>query len=505
MPPEPPLITPLEPWQTAWPVGLALLLLLWGLWGLRREVRPDPWTWGVLGLALIVRTVWIPIGDHRFDGHEAEYLDLLTGARELTRGGPLLVPAMQWTAWGLGKVTSWSGALTGLALGCGLLSIGAWTGTLARLTSPRVGHLAGLVLALWGNHAFWSSSAYNVIHPQALGAVALWGLAVLIRGGPPRAAGALAGGAAALAVAFRLELILLAPLGVAWLALHRPPRWRRWLPPLVVGAAVGAAALGLVLYPGEVPGSGERGLSWIANRGLFAYFGPFHSLPSWLLVLGLGAVAARRWPKTLVPLLLLAPLVHVVGATFDDYGFRHTLTALPVLAAAVGTLPFVMARAWPVAVGGVVLVLALHTQDVADRYYASEEDFAASLDPDLPEWTLDAVDHCALICEDGRVRPEAEQRSHFNLLDPAEAEALRAEQGCLFWLVGFQEHRWSSRAVRDRLLRIQHLYEFHPRAVVKDPDTDYVGLVVQVGSRRPGTAPPRAGSESSADGASGRR
>jgi hypothetical protein len=97
------------------------------------------------------------------------------------------------------------------------------------------------------------------------------------------------------------------------------------------------------------------------------------------------------------------------------------------------------------------------------------------------------------------------QRSHFNLLDPVETEALRAEKGCLFWLVGFQDHRWSSRAVRDRLLRIEHLYETEPRAVVKDPDTDYVGLVVQVGARRPGTAPATSGVQPSAEDAPGRQ
>lgn len=503
MPLEPPLVTPLDPWQTAWPVGLALLLALWGAWGLRRELRPSRGLWAVLAVALIVRVLWLPLGDHQFDGHEAEYLDLLRGDRELSRGGPLLVPAMQWTAWALGRIAPWPATLLGLAVGCSLLHIGAWTGLLSRLASARVGLVAGGVLALWGTHAFWSSSAYNVMHPQAAGAVALWALAVLIGGGPPRAAGALAGGAAALAVALRAELVLLAPLGVAWLVLYRPPRWRLWLPPLGVGAALGVAALGLMLYPGEVPGSGERGLSWIANRGLFAYFAPFSSPLLLALLLGGLAYGARSWPRLCLPLLVLVPLVHSVGATFDDYGFRHVLTALPALAAGLGALATARAG-WPViAAAGIALLLQTH--DVADRYYASEEDFGESLDSDLPEWSLDALDHCALICEDGRVLPEVRQRSHFNLLDPVETEDLRAEKGCLFWLVGFQDHRWSSRAVRDRLLRIEHLYETEPRAVVKDPDTDYVGLVVQVGARRPGTAPATSGVQPSAEDAPGRQ
>ncbi len=503
MPAEPPLIVPLEPWQTVWPVGLALLLTLYGAWGIRRQLRPDRWVGVVLVVALIVRVFWLPLEDHVFDGHEAEYLDLLRGERALTRGGPLLVPAMQWTAWGLGKIVGGAWGLLVLALGCSLLQVGAWVGLLSRLGSARVGRVAGLVLALWGTHAFWSSSAYNVIHPQAAGAVALWALAVLIGGGPPRAAGALAGGAAAVAVSFRAELVLLAPVGILWLALYRPPRWRLWLPPLLVGAALGGAALGLMLYPGEVPGSGDRGLSWAANRGLFSYFAPLSSAPLLLGVLGGLGLGARHWPRLCLPLLLLVPLVHIVGATFDDYGFRHVLTALPALAAGLGVLA--THRLGWAAVAVAVGALLVQTQDVAQRYYASEEAFAAALDPALPEWTLGDLESCTLICEDGRVLPEGEQLSHFNLLDPVEAETLREKKGCLYWVIGFQEHRWSSRAVRDRLLRLQHLYETEPLAVVKDPNTDYVGLVVQVGTRRLGTVNSPSGVVPSAADAPGRK
>ncbi len=502
MPAEPPLVAPLAPWLTVWPAALALVLALWGAWGLRREVKPDRSLWVLFAFALGVRCLWIPVGAHVFDGHEADYRDLFLGVRELTRGGTLLVPAMQWTAWGLGKLVPWSSALLALALGFGLLSIGAWVGVLSRLAGPRVGLVGGGVLALWGTHAFWSSSAYNVVHPQALGAVGLWALAVLVRGGPARAAGALAGGAAALAVSFRADLVLLAPVGLWWLLAYRPPQWREWLPPILVGSALGAASLGLMLFPGEVPGAGERGLSWLANRGLFAYFAPFSS-PLLLTVPAVGLwLGVRRWPQLFLPLVLLVLLVHGVGATFDDYGFRHVLTALPALAAGLGALASVRWGA-PVLVA-VVVLLGLHTADVADRYYAPEQDFAASLDSELPEWSLEALGHCALISEDGRVLPEDQQRSHFNLLDPWEAEALRDRHGCLFWLVGFQDYRWSSRSVRDRLLRVEHLYDTLPRAVVKDHDSDYVGLVVQVGPRRPGTFHPAPGVPKSADGAPGR-
>ncbi len=47
---------------------------------------------------------------------------------------------------------------------------------LLRTAGERPALLAGLLVALYGNHAFWSSSAYNVMLPHAL---LLVGLAAL--------------------------------------------------------------------------------------------------------------------------------------------------------------------------------------------------------------------------------------------------------------------------------------------------------------------------------------
>ena len=86
--------------------------------------------------------------------------------------------------------------------------------------------------------------------------------------------------------------------------------------------------------------------------------------------------------------------------------------------------------------------------------------------------------------EDPRIAADP-PRSHFNLLDAAEAEALRAEGGgCLWWLYGVQDHRLSSRAVRDRAIRTMLLYETKPVAVVIGPERGYVGLTMEIGNRR---------------------
>ncbi|MCB9762860.1 MAG: hypothetical protein H6739_23870 [Alphaproteobacteria bacterium] len=475
-------VAPLDPWMTAWPALPAAILALIGLWGLRRHVRPG---WGeaaVLAVALVVRVAWLPLELHEFDGHEAEYRDILTGVRPLSQGGTMLYPAMQWLYRGLGVIWPEPRLLLAFSVVAGLVAIGAVMGVAGRLADRRAALAAGLALALWGNHAFWSVSAYNVILPHAMSWVALWGLAVLFRGGPPGYAGLLAGGAAALAVATRVESALLAPIGLALLALYRPRGVLRWAPGLAAGAVLGAFAAYYVLYSGPPPGAEQRALAWSINQGLVVYFAPFDQPWTWPgLALGLG-LGLWRWPKLVAPMLALAVGSHLAFATFEDYGFRHLLNAEAALAVGLGALT-VSRVGWPF-LGISLVALTLHTADVADRFYASEERFAEALDPDLPVLSVDAVGDCALICEDFRVVPEDRQRSHFNLLDPAEAERMRAESGCIRWLVGVQDHRWSSRAVRDRALRLERLYSVTPRAVVKGGERGYVGLVLDIGARR---------------------
>jgi len=479
--PDAPFVTPPAPWTTVWPALPALIMALVGGWGLRRRAQPDRYLWAILGVALVVRVLWIPAWEHEYDGHEAEYLDLLLGQRELTRGGPMLYPAMQWLYRGLGLVAPHPIAPLALNVLAALAGVGAAAGLIGRLSTPQVGRAAALALALWGNLAFWATSAYNVTLPHTLGLFALWALAVWIRGDAPWAAGLLAGGAGALAVATRVEAWLLAPVGLALVILGRPRGAARALPGILLGAGLAAYASWLVLFPGTTPGAGQRALSFAINRLNFAYFAPFDSwwsAPIPLVGLGLGLA---RWPRLFAPMAIWVLTTHLVFASFDDYGFRHTLGALVGLAACLGALT--RAR-WgrPLAAAGAALLL-LHTHDVAGRYYADEDAFAASLDPALPRVGVEALADCALICEDGRIVPEAQQRSHFNLWDPAEAERLRAERGCLRWVFGVQDYRWSSRAVRDRALRLMALYETRPEAALTLEPGRPVGLVYAVGER----------------------
>lgn len=483
MTPELESLVVVAPWKTAWPGLLAGVLALAGAWGLRRELKPGTALLGILALALVMRVLVVPIGLHEYDGHEAEYLDLWMGRRALSQGGTMLYPAMQWLYAGLGRVVRHESGPLVVSLLASLVSIAALEGLVRRLVSQPAALVAAGAMALWSNHIFWSSSAYNVILPHAFSLVALWSLACWIRGAPSWASGLVAGGCAALAVATRLESILVAPLGLALVALYRPRGVLNALPGLLGGVVLGAFAAWYVLLPGQPPGAGQRALAFSMNAGLLDYFAPFDRPLAQALLLVAAVLSIRAVPRFAGAVALFAVGTHLASSTFDDYGFRHLLGAQAALAVLLGGLTRL--PRWP-AVGAVLVtggLLLVDTLDLRDRYYASEESFAASLPSDLPVWSLDQLGECTLICEDQRVVAEGEQLSHFNLLEPEEVARLRG-QGCIQWLVGVQDHRWSSRAVRDRALRLQSLYALESRAVVKDPDSGYVGWVVDVGERK---------------------
>ncbi len=477
-------VAPLAPWITAWPALPALLMVLVGLFLLRRELRPDLRLGGVLVVGLLVRVAWLPIWRHAYDGHEAEYLELWMGTRPLSQGGTLLYPAVQWLYRGLGTLMPHEAAPLALSVAAGLVSIAALYGLVKRLLGPDEALAAAGLLALWGNHAFWSSSAYNIILPHALSLGALWGLALLARRGHPLGAGLLAGGCAALAVATRVESVLVAPVGLVLLLAWRPQRGWLALPGLALGALFGGLAAWYVLFSGQTPGEESRALSFAMNLGLLDYLAPLDQPLVLALALVGSGLACWRAPRLALPLLLLLVGTHLASATFEDYGFRHLLTAQAAACVLVSVL--VRWRAgWP-ALALFAGALGFHTQDIAQRYYVSEEAWAEQLDPQLLRMQVEELPQCTLICEDFRVVPEDQQLSHFNLLDPAEAERLREAGGCLMWLQGLQDHRWSSRAVRDRALRIEHLYATRELAVVEG-ERGFVGLLVEVGERKPGT------------------
>lgn len=466
-----PLLTGALPWALASAMLLAAALRL-------RTLRPD-WTHAVvLALALVVSAAVMPLDRVGVEGHEAEYLEILLGQRGLDAGNAARMPAMQWLLWGLGRLGVGESGARAAALLAGGLACALWSATVARLGGRWVGLVAGLSLALWGNLAAWSSSIYNVVLPFFFVCLSLWALSLLLDGEDPLGAGLLAGAGAGLAVSLRLDSLWVAPAGVALILLSRPERWRRWLPGIALGAVMALGSALALRSSGALPGSGEWSNSFRLNRALFVYFEPFQRLwvlPAVLAGLFIGLRARWRW---VLPLALLPLWVHFAMAGFNDYGSRHLLAAGLSCTAALG-LCLRERWAWlPLAAAGLGLIGEL--VDTSGRFYASEEAFAARLDPELPEWTVGDLGDCALISEDARLAPEGQQLSHFNLWDPEELAGLQGEQGCVNWVMGVQDYRWSSLAVRDRALRVERLFELEPMAVVRDSEGGYLGLVLRV-------------------------
>lgn len=504
-------MSPWLSWACAW--GLPAVAALWTLaavsglliarWRAADRQRPDGRTLalgvGLAGIAALVRLLFVPaLLGHRFDGHEAEYLDIFLGQRPLEAGSTALYPAMQALWFALGHLLPRSGAsaiLFSVALGVG--AAGLLASALSRLATPRVGWVAGALLALHPAQAAWSGSAYNVIAPHLLLCLSLWAVATLVgEEAPPgrRALAWLAGGALALAMSCRLETAVgLAPL--AALALCRPGLARRLWPPLVLGALVGVGATSPLLA-GGVPGEGEQLLAFTMNVLWPAPLGRLGSAPG-LVLLAVGATLAWiRWPRPSLALFAGSLLAHLALASFDDLGERHLLVLLPAItwALAAGGLSFGWRSA---AVPGLaVLLLAGELVDLRGRYEGSESSFAAMLDRPpyqaLPRFFVHHVPapgrspvdpSCGFVSEDPRIAAPP-LSSHFNLWSPEEAERLRGPEGCLHWCLDAADWRWSSRAVRDRALRVSHLFALEPVAVVEEPSSGYACLVMEVGPRR---------------------
>lgn len=484
------------PMETVWPVGVVLILWLVAVVRARKGFRVTGAMALVGVIALAVRCFWVPAWTgHAFDGHEAEYWDLFRGMRDPTRGGTVMVPAMQWFWWGLGHVAPASERLVvALMAAFGVGSIGLAAGAVGRLAGPRAGWMTASLLVLHAGHAAWSSSAYNVIIPHLFSSMALFAVASSIRGqhGPWRSLVVLS---VALAMAFRVDSGSIGVAVVVVVLLVRPDgasvldRLRAWVGPGLTCIVVTGACIWPMLWPGQLPGSGERALSWSLNILFFAPYHPFDH-PAMAAGLAVAAVAAvRRAPGLAMSLVVWVALHHGLMATFDDFGERHALVVAPALAGVAGIGLASLGGLGMAMLVGMAGLSAADLNDTANRYYGSEDRFIAVLNQapyrDLPrvQWSGSPPADCGWVAEDRRVadRPVA---SHFNLLRPEEEASLRGSEGCIKWCVDVQDWRWSSRGVRDRALRLQHLFTLSPSAVVVDSSTGYACLTMDVGHRK---------------------
>ena len=362
--------------------------------------------------ALAVRVVWIPVGRHVFDGHEADYLSAFLGAS--WTGSTRLYPLLAGLYALLGRAWAEPWLLLGVNVVAGVatvLLVGRWIG---RRYGRREGWLAAALLAASPVHAFWSTSAYNVAIPHVLLAA---GLAL----GGWRGAGAYA-----LACTTRIELALLAP-AIALLGERK----------VAVGAVGAAVAWPLLEHTATFH---PPSLVWSGNAWRTAYAGPLGE-PLGLVLVAL-AITRRSWP-----LALAALWTHLTAAAFDDYGYRHALFAGTCLAALVATGE---GRHTQPATPALAL-LALGTSRVARDYYLPMEDFTASL-PELGEPPA-----CTEILDD-----PLHADSHW-------AHRLSPPAGRICWGEERIHRAWTSRGLQDRALRMHTLYDLEPIGVLQLP------------------------------------
>mgnify|MGYP007063375195 CR=1 FL=1 len=501
--------------ETAWPglvtaFGLCLALFFVRK-TIRRSIQKAPrWIWLCLVLAVMVRLWLVPsLSLHIYDGHEADYWDIFLHNRTPNRGGTVLYPVMQSGWWGLRYILPHHPWIPILAMtGVGSIGVVLLGSTIGRWSEPWVGWIASALVVFHPIHAAWSSSAYNVIVPSTLGILALW--AVTISAEEESVVWPwIAGLALTLAIACRLDAVLwVVPVVGVWLV--QGIGWARFRqvigPFLVAGALAGLAAWPLV-FPGELPGAGERGVSFRVNVPLLEFYGGFGS-PLGLFVVAIGTgLAAVRWPRHTGVLVVYAICVHLVFSGFDDFGDRHGLMAMPffvwVCAAGPASL-FERGPRYAKVVSGILLAVtfgleANEMRNMRNTFYGDEEEFKRTLSDSpnggLPRWSLDDLwttedgDWCEVVGEDHRLlasRPsglDARVVSHFNVLRAEEAMKLRGDGGCLRWCMDVQDWRWSSRGVRDRAYRVLSLYETQSIAVVDDEASGYICLVKSVGAR----------------------
>ena len=489
----------LEPWQTVAPALAALALALGGAaaggWRALVPRRDEaPVVLGVVALAVAARLLLPPWERHIYDGHEAEYFDIFRGERAVGRGGTLLYPLLQWGWWAAGEVLPRHPAVpVGFATLVGAASCGLVALLGQRVGGRWAGAAVGLLVAVDPSHVAWSVSAYNVVFPAFTGLVCL-AAAAPGGGAGPAARAALGLGAAGVTVGLRLDALVLPAVAGVWALLAPPPgggapRVLVRLAVVLAGLLLMAAVALPIVFPGGVPGEGERTemlrlqAAWLAPYGGRDGAWRVSMWAIWSLA------AVRAAPRLAVPVAAGLLGHHLLLASFDDVGERHAIPAA-LLGLLLGAIA--LGRGSRVAWAGLVVLALLGARGALDlraRFYASEEAFAARLAAPpwgaLPRIGLAAAraPGCAWVAEDHRA-VASPPLSHFNLLQASEYAALQESFGCVRWCVELEDFRWSSRGVRDRALRTASLYAGAPVAVVEDPASGYACLVMELTARR---------------------
>ena len=250
-----------------------------------------------------------------------------------------MIPGMQWLWWMLGHVLpAWPKLPVVLMSAAGVASVGLVGGTFGLLGGRLAGTIAALVVLVNPAHAAWSSSAYNVILPFFFCAMAMFSAAWCTRQDSVSFSMKLwVGSSLALAVALRMDTGMTALLVAAWLLTQGRSggvlqRLRSWMPAGALTVVMAGACIWPLIWPGGLPGDGERSVAIFNNITFLDVYGPFSGEPGLALMLLAGIVVARERAVLALTLVGFAAAHHVMMASFDDFGERHALVALPAIA-----------------------------------------------------------------------------------------------------------------------------------------------------------------------------
>lgn len=385
-------------------------------------------------------------------GHESVYLDLYHGA-PWVEGNTLSYPSMQlwWKLWG--KALSHSDwGIQAISLLSASLCVQLFALILFRTTqSKEWSVLGGFALLLHPDFSSWMGHIYNIIPPLLFSLYAQ--LLVQKNTSKDITIGSIS---LSLAILMRLEFFLVVP----FFLLQVSGKKQR------LALIIGALLCGLGLYPilNEIPGEGERLLSFFINLPMAEYWTP----NLWILISLLCVTTHKKSLATGIYILGL----HLVFCTFNDYGTRHVLFAMPII------IWILCARRAIIAMSILFLGIIWGRIERQEIYEASQEDFAQHIEshfPNLPRLTVQQAkaDGCAWIVEEEPFIGTP-VRSHFNLYNPKEEAKIRNEYGCIHWCSTLEEWRWSALGVRERAIRLHSLYVTKPIHIIVEKDSQCI-------------------------------
>ena len=417
-------------------------------------------TFGVVfANAAVLRLMSLPDARHRWEGHEAAYVSCLDGVCEGASGAQTVAP-LRLLARGLGIFTQDPLGLEICALAMGWLSIAAVMYLAYRIADTDTAFVVGSLLCIWGEHLAWSGAYYQVVAPQALmwGGLAVWTHARV-------SATVLGSLLVALGLSCRVELLPLALLAPLWVGTAaRSGRWRvAWVIALVVGVCAHPA---VGVEEGVLISSSSHAMDALTRQVFWTeYAGPWMSPEMLLVVLWASwrVWGERRQQVIVIWATVLA--IHVTGASFVDWGYRHELAAGSALALLVA-MAVSAGVSDPggrkvVSIAALVVVFAVLIRDtlaLSTRYYASES--AVSIERlKSAVWTNTSSDEpfegCRFLSEEPPVPGQA-LPSHWEV---------DLGEGCWLWGEEFWHHTWNSRALAARGERMHRLYQLQPVAV----------------------------------------